>query len=48
VCVHLVLAVGYDDATANVTVHHSWSLQFVDAGFGDLAYSFFGPTQDAE
>ena len=43
---HIVLAVGYDDATGKVIVQNSWGTQFGDAGFGDLAYSFFGPTQD--
>ncbi len=46
--IHIVLAVGYDDATAKVKVQNSWGTEFGDAGFGDLAYSFFGPTQDAD
>ena len=46
--VHIVLAVGYDDATAKVKIQNSWGTQFGDAGFGDLAYSFFGPTQDSD
>jgi hypothetical protein len=45
---HIVLAVGYDDATGKVIVQNSWGTQFGDAGFGDLAYSFFGPTQDSD
>jgi hypothetical protein len=46
--VHIVLAVGYDDASAKVQIQNSWGTQFGDAGFGDLAYSFFGPTQDSD
>ncbi len=46
--IHIVLAVGYDDATGKVKVQNSWGTEFGDAGFGDLAYSFFGPTQDAD
>ena len=46
--IHIVLAIGYDDATAKVKVQNSWGTQFGDAGFGDLAYSFFGATQDSD
>lgn len=46
--IHIVLAIGYDDATEKVKVQNSWGTQFGDAGFGDLAYSFFGPTQDSD
>lgn len=48
VAVHVVLAIGYDDAAKKVKVQNSWGTQFGDAGFGDLAYSFFGPTQDSD
>jgi hypothetical protein len=43
---HFVLAVGYDDATRKVTVANSWGPDWGDAGYGDLCYEFFGPTQD--
>jgi Chagasin family peptidase inhibitor I42 len=46
--IHIVLAVGYDDATGKVKVQNSWGTEFGDEGFGDLVYAFFGPTQDSD
>jgi hypothetical protein len=45
---HCVLAIGYDDATGKVEIANSWGTAWGDAGYGYLAYAFFGPTQDSD
>ncbi len=37
---HAVVAVGYDDSRATVTVRNSWGLTWGAAGYADLTYSF--------
>jgi hypothetical protein len=37
---HAVVAVGYDDARATVTVRNSWGTTWGSAGYGDLTYEF--------
>lgn len=45
---HAVLAVGYDDDKQVVYVANSWGDAFGLGGYGSLAYTFFGPQQDAD
>ena len=37
---HAVLAVGFDDGRAVVTVRNSWGLGWADNGYADLTYEF--------